>query len=294
MKKGEEARSATLRRIQRRRTLANIRKTIIASSLFAAALLTYCYVGRQPLPVSELARDAAPKPTDVAAPTPARRSRAAPPAEPPPPALPIDQSDPFVRQLARALSTHPQLAVWLVNENLIRRFAASVANISEGMSPRKQVEFLAPESPFAVVLRDDRIFIAPRSAERYDDLAEAFASLNVDTVTTVYRRLRPLIFHAYAELGYTDHDFDGALGAAIAELWATPVRNGEIELAQVGMSYQYADPELESMSGAQKQLFRMGPRNQQLMRGQLLAISRALELLELSEPPAEPSEPSQD
>ena len=54
MKKSEEVQSATLRRIQRRRKLARIRKTIIASALFAAALVSYCYVGRLPYPVSEL------------------------------------------------------------------------------------------------------------------------------------------------------------------------------------------------------------------------------------------------
>ena len=195
VKKSVQAQSATLRRIQRRRTRANIRKTIMACSLVAVALLAYCNLGRLPFPVSELARET-PEPLDVAASAPVSPGLPDLPAEPPLPALPIDQSDPFVRQLARALSTHPQLAVWLVNEDLVRRFAASVANISEGLSPRKQVEFLAPESPFQVIRRDERIFVAPHSAERYDDLAEAFASLNVDIVTTVYRRLRPLLFHA--------------------------------------------------------------------------------------------------
>ena len=45
-------------------------------------------------------------------------------------------------------------AASLVNDDLIRRFAASVASISEGLSPRKQVEFLAPESPFLVIERE--------------------------------------------------------------------------------------------------------------------------------------------
>ena len=78
------------------------------------------------------------------------------------------------------------LAAWLVNDDLIRRFAASVANISEGVSPRKQLEFLAPKSPFRAVERDDRIFVDPRSAERYDDLAETFASLRADGAAAVF------------------------------------------------------------------------------------------------------------
>jgi hypothetical protein len=278
---GEEAGSATLRRIQRRRKIATIRKTIVASALLTAALATYCYVGRLPDEIAEpdvavtLAEHSRPADTGTA------RNAATPTARPSVPAVPIDQSDPFVRQLMRRLSANPRLAAWLVNDDLIRRFAASVANIAEGVSPRKQLEFLAPKLPYRAVERDDRIFVDPRSAERYDDLAETFASLRADGAAAVYRELRPLLARAYVDLGYPDTSFDDALRRAIEELWHTPRhgRQGDIELIATGAGYEYADPELEGMSGAQKQLFRMGSRNQQLMRDQVLAIALELDLV---------------
>jgi len=289
VKKNEEVQSATLRRIQRRRKLAGIRKAIIASALFAAALVSYCYVGRLPYPVSELAKfaervvtpEAQPDSVDVAAATPRKNSLGAVPT----PAIPIDQSDAFVRQVSSAISSHPHFAASLINDGLIRRFAAFVASISEGLSPRKQVEFLTPESPFLVIERGDRIFVDPRSGERYDLLAEVFASLKVDAVATVYRRLRPLLFLAYSDLGYPNGDFDAALGVAIEELWMTPAREGETELLRASAGYHFADPELEAMSDAQKQFFRIGSRNQRIVRTQLLAIAQALGLMELQPPP---------
>lgn len=296
MSKSEETRSATLRRIQRRRKLAGIRKTIIAGAFFTAALVTYCYVGRLPNPVTELAelvesattRDALRQSGPAATATSdASAARSEAHSEASPPTMPIDQSDPFVRKLAGTLSTQPLLASWLVNDDLIRRLAVSVANISEGVSPRKQLAFLAPSSPFQVVERDERHFIDPRSGERYESIVRAFASLDADAVRAVYRRLRPLLFSAYAELGYPDKDFEDALRRALEELQATPTREGEIELVRSGMSYRYADPELELMSNAQKQLFRMGPRNQQLMQEQLVAITRALAFSHLRDAPAE-------
>jgi hypothetical protein len=278
--RGEEAGSATLRRIQRRRKLARIRKALVASALLTAALVAYCYVGRLPDEGSdepdrvatlgrrfELADRAAPTRKDVDS-----------PARPSALALAIDRSDPFVRQLMRSLSAHPRLAAWLVNEDLIRRFVASVANIAEGGSPRKQVEFLAPQAPFGAIEHDDRIFADPLGFERYDDLAEVFVSLRVDGIAAAYERLSPLLTRAYADLGYPDSRFDDALQQAIEELWYAPMREGEIELIPAGVSYEYADPELEAMSGAQKQLFRMGARNQLRIRDQLLAIALELDL----------------
>jgi hypothetical protein len=305
--KPEEARSATLRRIQRRRKLASIRKTIIACAFVVAALVTYCTVGRLPYPVSKLAelagaRDSA-ETEDVAAATEPVASDE--PARPPPPAIDVDDSDPLVRQLAKAISSDPRLVTWLVSDDLIRRFTASVANIAEGVSPRKQLEFLTPATPFRVVEGrksvagvesvsgvevvegeesdgdDGRVWLDPQGGERYDAVAEAFASLQVDTVAAVYRRLRPLLFRAYADLGYPDASFDDALQLAIEEIWHTPIREGDIELIPAGAGYQYADPELESMSGAQKQFFRMGPRNRRLVRRQLAAIAPRLGLAEL-------------
>jgi hypothetical protein len=288
----EEAGSATLRRIQRRRKLASIRKAIIACAFIAAALVTYCTVGRLPYPVSKLAELTGTNHT-------AETEEGATPGEadpsdeialPPAPTIDVDDSDPLVRQLAKAISSDPRLVSWLVNDDLIRRLSASVANVAEGVSPRKQLEFLAPDTPFQVIeaseghVGDERILLDPSGAERYDAVAEAFASLDVDTAAAVYRRLRPLLFHAYADLGYPDANFDQALQIAIEEIWDTPIREGEIELIPVGTGYQFADPELESMSGAQKQFFRMGPRNQRLVRRQLAAIAPALGLPEMPDP----------
>ena len=44
------------------------------------------------------------------------------------------------------------------------------------------------------------------------------------------------------------------------------------------MTYAYSDPKLESLSPAQKQLLRMGPRNGQAIRGKLQEIAALLKL----------------
>jgi hypothetical protein len=43
-----------------------------------------------------------------------------------------------------------------------------------------------------------------------------------------------------------------------------------------GTSYEFEDDRLESLTPAQKQLLRMGPRNVRLVQGKLLEIAHAL------------------
>jgi hypothetical protein len=42
--------------------------------------------------------------------------------------------------------------------------------------------------------------------------------------------------------------------------------------------YQFTDPRLERLSGAQKQLLRMGPRNVRIVQDKLREVARALRI----------------
>ena len=68
-------------------------------------------------------------------------------------------SDAVVRELAAEISSHPKLAAWLLNEDLIRRFVASVDNIASGISPRAHLEFLRPREGFEVEEQPDGALI---------------------------------------------------------------------------------------------------------------------------------------
>jgi hypothetical protein len=94
----------------------------------------------------------------------------------------------------------------------------------------------------------------------------------------VHRALAPLFAQAYAQIGRDRSDFDAALAAAFGELLRTPVRDGEPELVAGIRSYRFADPELEELSPAQKDLLRMGPGNARLVQAKLRELAAALGL----------------
>lgn len=217
---------------------------------------------------------------------------AAPPAPAPPPPAPapevepeaalelpaLDDSDDLLRELIAGLADHPRLARWLAPEGLVRRFVAAVDNVAEGLSPRKHLPSLAPTEGFKTVERDGGIYPAAESFARYDGPAAFVASLDAEATAALYRSLEPLFDEAYRDLGYPDRDFRQTLDQGIQRLLRTPVPSADEALVQGVLTYEFADPKLENLSGAQRQFLRMGPANVQRVQAKLREVSAALGL----------------
>ena len=189
---------------------------------------------------------------------------------------PLEMSDAIIRELVGKLSAHPSVAAWLVTNGLVRNFTVVVVTIAEGRTPAPQLRRVRPAGTFQVSQRGSDTIIDPRSYDRYNALAEASASLDPAGSARLYKGLKPLIDQAYAELGYPDIPFDRMLERAIIRLLETPVVEGPIRVEPEGIGWVYADERLQSLSGAQRQLIRLGPRNQQVVQGSLRNIALAL------------------
>lgn len=188
----------------------------------------------------------------------------------------LDESDKVVRELAGELSSHPKLAMWLMSEELIRKFVAAVDNIANGQSPVPQIDFFQPEGKFKVIDEMGEYFIDPESYARYDLAAEVFASLDTKGCVTLYRQLKPAIQEAYKDLGYPSADFDDTLRKAIMELLKVPIIEENIKLEKKVLTYMMVDSELETLSFAQKHLLRMGPDNVRVIQGKLRSLALSL------------------
>jgi hypothetical protein len=191
----------------------------------------------------------------------------------------LDESDDLVRKLAAELSSHPRLAMWLMSEELIRKFVAAVDNIANGQSPLPQIDFFKPEGDFKAVEEVGEYFIDPASYKRYDLVAEVFASLDPEGTVRLYKQLTPTIQEAYKDLGYPDMDFNDTLKKAMMELLKVPVINEKIQLEKKVVTYTLVDSDLESLSLAQKHLLRMGPDNVRVIQRQLRAMAMTLGFL---------------
>ena len=189
---------------------------------------------------------------------------------------PLSDTDPLVRSLVAGLSSHPRVADWLATNGLIRNFAVVVINIAEGSTPAVHLRVFRPSTPLAVVQHADGLYIDPRSYSRYDGVAAAVASIDAARATRIYATLKPRIEEAHRELGAPDGTFDRSLEKAIVTLLSTPALDESVRVEPRGAGYGFADPRLERLTAAQKQLLRMGPANARLVQGSLRTI--ALEL----------------
>ncbi len=192
----------------------------------------------------------------------------------------LDESDVLVRKLVEELSSHPKLAMWLMSEELIRKFVAAVDNVANGQSPVPQIDFFKPDGEFKVVEEVGEYFLDPESYKRYDLVAEVFASLDSKGCVTLYRQLKPAIQEAYKDLGYPDTEFDNTLKKAFMELLKVPVVKQDIQLEKKVVTYTMVDTDLESLSSAQKHLLRMGPDNVRVIQGKLREMAEFLGFME--------------
>ncbi len=236
----------------------------------AGGIAWYLLAGKQqPAPAPEATTPA------PAAPPP---EAAAPVAEEPLELPPLSSSDEAVRRLVAGLSSQPALAAWLASDDLVERFVVTVDNVAVGTVPQKEIAPLAPQGSFrATSAEGEPARVDPASWKRYDPAAAVVASLDPRGTVSLYRRLRPLVDAAALErLGYGAEVFDQRLRRAILHLLATPVPAERPALVRANLSYHYADPRLEGLSAAQKQLVRMGPENQRRVQAELREIAREL------------------
>lgn len=197
-----------------------------------------------------------------------------------PPHLPaLEESDGYVRGRAAGLSAAPSFAEWLKQEYLIQRLAAAMSMIADGKLPRETFAAFAPKGKFRVLKKDGRTVIDPAGYARYDVFAAMVAGVDAVAAARVFEDLLPLLDIAQRELG--ERNITGAratLRAAAEELLAAPPLEGDVALIEgkKGLGWAYADAGLEARSPAQKQLMRMGPKNQAAVQAKLRAMTLAL------------------
>jgi hypothetical protein len=186
---------------------------------------------------------------------------------------PLPETDSIVRELVAKLSSHPTVAAWLTTDQLLRNFTVVVETIAGGRTPSRQLGKIRPAGGFQVREERGRVWIDPRSYRRYDAYGDAVSGLDAQATARLYATLKPRIADAYRELGHPDGNLDPALRRAIGQLLEVPVVDGDIALTSKSVAYEFADPRLQSLSSAQRQLLRMGPRNVRLIQAKLREIA---------------------
>jgi hypothetical protein len=232
----------------------------------------------------EPAPSVATAPPPAAAPAPEAPAIAHPLPEPAPggPPLPaLAESDTAAHDALARLFGSEAVARYFNTEGAIRRFVATVDNLPRKSAAARLMPVKPVPGPFAVEGGGAEATIGPQNALRYRPYIVAMEAADAKRLVATYVQLYPLFQSAYQELGYPNGYFNDRLVEAIDDMLATP-DVGSPRLAQPKVLYEFADPELESLSAGQKILVRMGPENAKRVKDKLRAIRRELTVQRLS------------
>ncbi|GGQ03538.1 DUF3014 domain-containing protein [Shewanella litoralis] len=173
----------------------------------------------------------------------------------------LTESDDFIEGKTLAIANGMKIAPMILKKDMARQFVVFIDNFAQGELVRKASPLKGPETEFSVSEITNKTFLNPDSYHRYDLYADFVAGLDEKELVATYTELKPLFAEAFAELGYSDIDFDKRMQAMFAMVADAPIIEDPIELSSVTVNYHYADPNLEALPNAQKLLIRMGPEN---------------------------------
>ena len=119
--------------------------------------------------------------------------------------------------------------------------------------------------------------IAPANSARYDAVVDFVTGIAPTQAASWYRQVYPVLQTTYEELGYPGQYFNDRLVEVIDHLLFTPEPagplavtlvqvQGQIAPQQPWLRYEYADPQLQSLSAGQKILLRLGAEHRQRLK----------------------------
>lgn len=185
----------------------------------------------------------------------------------------LDNSDGQVHSLVKILA--PEFTQWLLPQQQIRKWVATVDMMAEGRYPRKYPAIDFPVGKFAVEKQGNDIRQAESNFKRADLLVGALTKIEPQQLADYYQQWQPIFEKAYKEQGKKD-SFKERLALAIDTIIALEPLPENAILKRPHVFYTYADPALEQRSDLEKLVWRLGSENQKALQAYLKQIKPLL------------------
>jgi hypothetical protein len=175
------------------------------------------------------------------------------------------------------LQSGAELAGYLMEEQVIRRFVVLVDNVSKGDLPQSNLVYKAIQGEMPVTSIDENLFVLDESGyARFNQVVDAIVAIDAGQAMALYRLFSPLFQQAYAELGYRDVNFDDTLRRAVRNILNTDEIEGPLQLVKPSVMYLYADTNIENLQDVQKQMLRLGPENAEKLKTKMRQFMQQL------------------
>lgn len=195
------------------------------------------------------------------------------------PLPPLAESDEPLRETAAGLYDKVTLAQLFNLDSIVRRVVVTIDDLPRRKIARRYNIAKPVAGRFAVGGKDQTLAIGGENYRRYAPYVALAEAVDPKKIVALYTHFYPLFQEEYQNLGYRNKYFNDRVVEAIDNLLAAPEVEQPIRLVQPKVLYEYADPELESLSAGQKIMLRMGPENAARIKARLRAIRKELTLV---------------
>lgn len=195
-----------------------------------------------------------------------------------PTVIALEASDDSFRKALGDVSE--SLLNWFQVKHVIRKYVVIINDLSQNQILYKHRAFLKMPQKFVAKEDTQGLYMANESYARYDQLANAMASLDVQKGLDLYLTFRPLFKQVYDEFAYpAEYRLEDIFMKAAASVLEAPVIKGRVSLLRHSVRYKFAKQELEALNGVEKQMLRMGPENTQKIQAKLRQLVEAISVL---------------
>jgi hypothetical protein len=211
---------------------------------------------------------AAPEEPAIKHPLPAAQQQEALPA--------LNESDDTIQGAVKGIIGEKPFEQIFIPDDLVRHIVVTIDNLPEQKVAEKIRALKPVPGKFAVQGSDVAPVLDPANYARYESLVKLLASTDTKQLIATYTRYYPLFQEAYESLGHPPEYFNDRLVVVVDHLLETPEVHDPVRLVQPSVYYQFADPQLESLSAGQKALIRMGSANAAQVKAKLREVRRGL------------------
>ena len=187
----------------------------------------------------------------------------------------LDDSDSALQDVLAGLFGPQWLGDVFHRNDLVRRLVATVDSLPRRKLPSHALLFKPPAGHF-LATPGARLRIDSENAARYAPYVRLAEAVDAKKIVAAYVYFYPLFQKEYRLLGYPSGQFNDRIVQAIDDLLVTPDVEGPIDLAQPGVMYEFADPELEALSAGERIMLRMRPKDRVIIKAKLREIRHEL------------------
>jgi len=159
---------------------------------------------------------------------------------------------------------------WLSMENIIKTLMIAANDFSQNLRPYKHFRQFKLSQPFQVANDDSGMYIPEQSYQRYNGLASAVQTVNVESSLDLYEKYRPLLQQVFATFDYPEeYHLEDVIKKAASSILQAPVLEGRVRVIKPTVYYKFSEQKIEMLSPVHKQMIRMGPKNTRIIQTKL-------------------------